>query len=60
MGHTALHNNPRGWYLAEFKGVIWLRINGFGQVFAHLVFININGGHKVDIADMVPTKVHVH
>lgn len=45
---------------AEPVGVVRLRENGFGQVLADLAHIDVEGGGKLDIGNVIAAEVDVH
>jgi hypothetical protein len=46
--------------LSEFEGVIGWGEDCLGEVLTHLVFVNIEGGHEIDVAYMVSPQINVH
>ena len=46
--------------LLEDVGVVRLRVDRLGQVLADLVLVDVEGGHELDVADVVAAEVDVH
>ncbi len=45
---------------AELDGVVGLGEDGLGQVFADLVLVDVDGGHELDVLDVVAAQDGVH
>ena len=46
--------------LLEDVRVVRLRVDRLGQVLADLVLVDVEGGHELDVADVVAAEVDVH
>ena len=46
--------------LLEDVGVVRLGVDRLGQVLADLVLVDVEGGHELDVADVVAAEVDVH
>ena len=60
MGHAALDLDADVLDLLEDVGVVRLRVDRLGQVLADLVLVDVEGGHELDVADVVAAEVDVH
>ena len=60
MRHAAVDLDAHLGHLTEFQGVVGQRVDRLGDVLAHLVLIDIDGGHDIDVPDMVTAQVDVH
>ena len=60
MGHTPYDRNIQFRYIVKLIGIIWLCVYRLSQIFAHLILIDIKGGHEVDITDMITSQVNMH
>jgi DNA-binding transcriptional ArsR family regulator len=58
--HPAVDRHAEVGDLLEDEGVVRLGIDGLGEVLAHLVLVDVEGGHELDVADVVPAEVDVH
>ena len=60
MRHAPLYLYSQVRHIAELVGVVGRGEHRLGEVFAHLILINIKGGDEVDIANVVTAQVNVH
>ena len=60
MGHPALDRDAGVRDLLEDVGVVGLGVDRLGQVLADLVLVDVEGGHELDVADVVAAEVDVH
>ncbi len=60
MGHPALDLDPQFWHLCELDRVVGMRVNGFAQIEPHLAGDDVEGGRKLDIANVVSAEFNVH
>src|SRR5206468_733746 len=60
MGHPPLHRDTGARDLVEHVRVVGLRVDRLGEVLADLVLVDVEGGHELDVADVVAADVHVH
>ena len=60
VGHAALDLDAEVRDLLEDVGVVRLRVDRLGQVLADLVLVDVEGGHELDVADVVAAEVDVH
>ena len=60
VGHAALDGDAGVGDLLEDVGVVGLRVDRLGQVLADLVLVDVEGGHELDVADVVAAQVDVH
>jgi hypothetical protein len=60
MGHAAGDFDPGQRDITELIGIVGRGIDGFGKVFADLVLIDIDSGHKLDIINMIAAQVDMH
>ena len=58
MPRSTVHAEVRD--LLEDVGVVGLRVDRLGQVLADLVLVDVEGGHELDVADVVAAQVDVH
>ena len=57
---TALHRDPQVWHLGEADRVVRLGQDGFGDVLADLLRVDVERGDDLDVADVVPAEIDVH
>ena len=60
VGHAALDLDADVGDLLEDVGVVRLGVDRLGQVLADLVLVDVEGGHELDVADVVAAQVDVH
>ncbi len=60
VGHAAVHLDARVRHLGEVDRVVLAADDRLRQVLADLVGIDVEGGHEVDVADVVAAEVDVH
>ena len=60
VGHPALDLDAHVLDLLEDVGVVRLRVDRLGQVLADLVLVDVEGGHELDVADVIAAEVDVH
>ena len=60
MGHAALDLDTQVGYVREFHGVVVSGEDRVREVLANLVFVDVEGGGELDVADVVPAEVDVH
>ena len=60
VGHTAVDLDAGQGNVGETDGVVGLGDDGFGEVFADFVFVDVEGGDDVYVADFVATDGGVH
>ena len=60
VGHPALDGDAGVGDLLEDERVVRLRVDRLGQVLADLVLVDVEGGHELDVADVVAAEVDVH
>ena len=60
VGHTALDGDAQGGDFGEFDGVVGRGKDGGGEVFADLVFVDVEGGDNFDVLDAVVADLVVH
>ena len=60
MGHPALDGDAHVLDLLEDVGVVRLGVDRLGQVLADLVLVDVEGGHELDVADVIAAEVDVH
>ena len=58
--HAALHGHTRVGHVAEVDRVVLAADDGLGEILAHLVGVDVEGGHELDVADVVAAEVDVH
>ena len=60
MRHAALHRDARVRHLGEVDRVVLAADDGLREVLADLVGVDVEGGHELDVADVVAAEVDVH
>src|SRR5207247_6064810 len=65
LAEAVVRHAPLDWdaevgHLLEHIGVVRLRVDRLRQVLADLVAVDVEGGHELDVADVVATQVDVH
>ena len=60
VGHPALDLDAEVRHLLEDVGVVRLGVDRLGQVLADLVLVDVEGGHELDVADVVAAELDVH
>ena len=60
VGHAALDVDADVRDLLEDVGVVRLGVDRLGEVLADLVLVDVEGGHELDVADVVAAQVDVH
>ena len=60
MGHTAPDLDTDLGHVTKLIGVVGPGIDRLGKVLTHLVLVDIDGSYKINIADMIPTKIDMH
>ena len=60
VGHSPFHRDAQAGDFGELDGVVRRGENGIGEVFAHLVFVDVKGGHHLDVLDAVVADPVVH
>jgi hypothetical protein len=56
----ALHLDPEGGHVGELDGVVLTGADGLGEVTPHLLGIDVEGGHELDVANVVAAELDVH
>src|SRR5258708_7527094 len=46
--------------IAKAIRIIWGCVNGFAEIFAHLIMVNIKGRGELNIANVISAQVHMH
>jgi hypothetical protein len=59
-GRPALHLDPERGHVGELDGVVLAGADGLGQVAPHLLGIDVEGGHELDVTDVVAPQLDVH
>ena len=60
VGHSPVDGYAGAGDVGEFDGVVGFGEDGFRQVFADLVLIDVKGGHHFDVFDAVVADAGVH
>jgi hypothetical protein len=60
MGHPAMDLDPELRHLGELHRVVLAGEDRLGQVLAHLVGVDVEGGGELDVAHVVATEIDVH
>ena len=60
VDHAALDGDAGLLDLLEDVRVVRLRVDRLGQVLADLVLVDVEGGHELDVADVIAAEVDVH
>ena len=60
VGHPALDLDAQGRHVGEFDSVVLTRPDRLGKIFANLGLVDVEGGHELDVANVVPAEVDVH
>ena len=60
VGHAPVHRDTRGRHVRELEGVVLAREDRLREVLAHLLLVDVEGGHELEVADVVAAQVDVH
>ena len=60
VGHPALDGDAGVLDLLEDVRVVGLGVDRLGQVLADLVLVDVEGGHELDVLDVIAAEVDVH
>ncbi len=60
VGHAAGHGHAQMGHICELVGVVGRREDSLREVLADLVGVDVEGGHELDVADVVAAQVGVH
>ena len=60
MNHASVYGNAHVGNVEEVDCVVLATVNGFGDVLANLVFVHIEGGHDLDVPDVIAAEDGVH
>ena len=60
VGHAPFHLDAGVGDVGELQSVVGLSEDGFRQVFADFVFVNVEGGDHLDVLDAVLANPVVH
>ena len=60
VGHSPFHRHAQAGDIGELDGIVGRGENGRGQVLAYLVFVDVKGGHHLDVLDAVVADLVVH
>jgi len=60
VGHAALYRDAQMGHVSKLNGVVGLGENRLGQVFAHLVAVNVESRHHLDVLDAIVSDAVVH
>jgi hypothetical protein len=59
-GRRALHLDPERGHVGELDGVVLAGADGLGEVAPDLLGVDVEGGHELDVADVVAAELDVH
>ena len=60
MRHTAVDLHAQLGDIGKLIGVVGRAVDGFAEVFAHFVLVNVKGSDKFNVANMIAAQVDVH
>jgi hypothetical protein len=60
VGHPAIDRDAHGRDLLKDDRVVRVRVDRLGEVLADLRLVDVEGGHELDVADVVSAEAHVH
>ena len=60
VGHPAVDRDAHVGDLLEDDRVVRVRVDRLGEVLADLRLVDVEGGHELDVADVVAAQAHVH
>ena len=60
MGHAALHRDTHLRHITELDRIVWLGIDRLAQVLADFICVNVDGGRKLDVGNVIPAQIDMH
>ena len=60
VGHATGYLDTGFLHVAEPDCIVGWRVDGISEILAHLVRVDVDGGHELYITDVVTAQVHMH
>src|SRR5207249_7190925 len=60
QGPAAHHRDAGRGHVGEADRVVGFGEDGFGDVLAHLLRVDVESSHDLDVTDVVPAELHMH
>ena len=60
VGHPAFDAHTQGRNVRKLHGIVGLGKDGFREVSTNFIDIDVKGGHKIDVPNMVAAQIDVH